>query len=83
MDRIAATLNKQWEGNRCSEDLSKDDRHVPAVMLGLRSARTVMHVLYDQVEKRLNHRLDSPPPSVIEAATLKQRQELDQVRKQQ
>ena len=57
VDRIAATLNKQWEENRCNEDLSKDDRHVAAVMLGLRSARTVMHVLYDQVQKRLNHRL--------------------------
>ena len=87
VDRIAATLNKQWEENRCNEDLSKDDRHVQRLA-------AVMHVLYDQLEKRLNRRPDSPPPPVTEAATLKramrltnyfteQRQVLDQVRYQQ
>ena len=54
-DSMAETLNKQWEENRSDEDVSKEDRHV------LRLA-AVLHVLYDQLNKRLNNEGASPPP---------------------
>lgn len=83
VDTIAATLNRQWAENLCSEDISKDDRHV------LRLA-AVMHVLYDQLEKQFNRSPNSPPPGVIKAVTVnraiklteyfaQQRKVLDQV----
>ncbi len=63
-DSMAQTLNKQWEENRTDEDVSKEDRHV------LRLS-AVLHVLYDQLNKRLNNEGASPPPSKVSEQTLK------------
>ena len=69
LDKIAHTLNKQWEENRDTEDISKDDRHV------LRLS-AVLHVFYDQLKKRLGRLEASPPPAVVRKDTLSQAIEL-------
>ena len=44
---LVHTPNKQWEDNGEVEDVSKDDRHL------LRLA-ALLHVLYDQLSKKLH-----------------------------
>ena len=44
LDKIAETLNKQWEDHMECADVSKDDRHV------LRLA-AFLHIFYDQLQK--------------------------------
>lgn len=65
LDQIAQALNKQWEENIDCQSVSKDDRHV------LRVA-AVLHVLYDQLKKRLQRLPVSPPPTVVRRDTLTQ-----------
>ena len=62
-DEMAPTLNKQWEENRTDEDISKEDRHVLRLV-------AVLHVVYDQLEKRLNGEA-SPPSFKVSESTLK------------
>ena len=64
LDKIAHTLNKQWEENRDTKDISKDDRH-------LLRLSAVLHVFYDQLKKRLG-RLEASPPAVVRKDTLSQ-----------
>ena len=49
-DEMASTLNKQWKEYRADEHVSKEDRHV------LRLA-AVLHVVFDQIGKRLNNQV--------------------------
>lgn len=85
-DEMAATLNKQWEENQTNEDVSKEDRHLIALV-------AVLHIAYDQTGKRLNREEASLPSSKVSKETLKrairlanyfteQRKILDQVRHQ-
>ena len=65
LDKIAETLNKQWEDQQEFADVSKDDRHV------LRLA-AVLHVFYDQLQKRLSSEPASPPQALVKKETLEQ-----------
>lgn len=65
LDKIAETLNKQWEDQQECADVSKDDRHV------LRLA-AVLHIFYDQLQKRLSSEPASPPQALVKKETLEQ-----------
>ena len=69
LDKIPLTLNKKWEENRDTKDISKDDRHV------LRLS-AVLHVFYDQLKRQLGRLEASPPPAVVRKDTLSQAIEL-------
>lgn len=66
---MAAALNKQWKENRDNEDVSKDDRHVLRLT-------AVMHLIFDQMEKKLHSEPSTPPPTVINTAMLERATEL-------
>ena len=63
VDRMAATLNKQWQENKHEVDVSKDDRHV------IRLA-AVLHVFNHVTEQKLNNDPATPPPTIITCPTL-------------
>lgn len=65
IDAIAESLNSQWRKNSCTDDVSKDDRHVLRIAV-------ILHVFYDQLKKGLRGEDPTPPSGVVTLTTLQQ-----------